>query len=76
VRINIGQGEVRQRVGIFRDRKMQATQQEGEEEYEEVWREMTQADLDALTPEERKARKLQLGGQGAAADADPLSVRA
>lgn len=73
VRVNIGKGEVRQRVGIFRDRKAQASDGHEEEEYEDVWREMTEADLAAMSPEERKARKLQLGGQGA--EAPPLSVR-
>lgn len=75
VRVNIGQGTVRQRVGIFRDRKAQARDgnEAEEEEYEDVWREMTEADLAAMSPEERKARKLQLGGQGA--EAPPLSVR-
>ena len=79
MRVNIGQGEVRQRVGIFRDRKTQATTTDAGdagddgEEYEDVWREMTEEDLAALSPEERKARKLQLGGQGA--EAQPLEVR-
>ena len=66
-RVNIGQGEVRPRVGIFRDRNLQT-----DEEEEEVWREMTQEDYDAMSPEERARRKLQLGGQGA--EAPPLSV--
>lgn len=77
MRVNIGQGVVRQRVGIFRDRKAQADSADADgdgEEYEDVWREMTEEDLAALSPEDRKARKLQLGGQGA--DAPPLSVRA
>lgn len=81
MRANIGQGTVRPRVGIFRDRKAQATADaaaEGDgddvEEYEDVWREMTEEDLASLSPEELKSRKLQLGGQGA--EAPPLSVRA
>lgn len=77
VRVNIGQGITRPRVGIFRDRKTQATTESAAagddgEEYEDVWREMTEEDLAALSPEERKARKLQLGGQGA--EAQPLEV--
>lgn len=74
MRANIGQGTVRPRVGIFRDRKAQAqSTADGDDEFEDVWREMTEEDLAALSPEERKARKLQLGGQGA--EAPPLSVR-
>lgn len=72
MRVNIGQGTVRPRVGIFRDRKAQSTT-DGDGEFEDVWREMTEEDIAALSPEERKARKLQLGGQGA--EAPPLSVR-
>lgn len=79
MRVNIGQGVTRPRVGIFRERQQRKAQENGEgeeieEEIEEnVWREMTEQDLEALTPEERKARKLQLGGQGA--EAEPLEVR-
>lgn len=79
MRVNIGQGVTRPRVGIFRERRQRKAQENGEgeeieEEIEEnVWREMTEQDLEALTPEERKARKLQLGGQGA--EAEPLEVR-
>lgn len=47
--------------------------EEEEEGYEQVWREMTEEDLAALSPEERVARKLQLGGQGS--EVDPLQVR-
>ena len=68
VRANVGMGKPRPRVGIFRDRKTQE-----EEEEEGVWREMTQEDLAALSPEELKARKLQLGGQES--EANPLEVR-
>lgn len=65
-------------MGIFRDRKAQEQEADSgdgaeEEEFEDVWREMTEEDLAALSPEERQARKLQLGGQGA--EAPPLSVR-
>lgn len=77
MRVNIGQGVTRPRVGIFRDRRQRKAQADGnekdEEIEEEVWREMTEQDLEALTPEERQARKLQLGGQGA--EAEPLEVR-
>lgn len=78
MRVNIGAGEVRNRIGIFRDRKERKAQEvpvdeEEEEGYEQVWREMTEEDLAALSPEERVARKLQLGGQGS--EVDPLQVR-